>query len=169
MFRDEAVFAEDFLWDDKVRDLVLRIHGWEFVAERRHVRIKLGNSLMESDVVVAARTPRRGYLRFIGVELKECNFYDVLCQGTSKAPLFHVMYVVTSSLYLLSGGDLDSLMEVLRKALRVGVGIILYRRGWPEPILLVEGKLRKEPGGRFSLRRGLDGSYVIDFLGCDHL
>lgn len=165
VFRNDAVLLEDSLWNERVRDLILRIHGWDFVCENRHVRVRVGKSLMESDVVVVARTPRRGYLRFIGVELKDGGFYDVLRQGIEKAPLFHVMYVVTTSLYLLSGFDFEAMLKTLRKAREVGVGIILYRRGWPEPILLLEGRLRKEPVGRFSLQRTFSGDYVVRFEG----
>jgi len=155
------------LYDDKVRDLILGLHGWEFVAERRHLVIKSSPPL-EADVVIAARTPRQGRLRFIGVELKEHNFREVLGQGAIKSTIFNVVYVVTSSLYL----GVKYTFDFLKQAMDSGVGIIYYRPDvCSRPILILSARLNKKPRwiewglGSFKLQKRLDGSVTVVYEG----
>jgi len=133
--RGEMKYKEDYLLDHKVLQLIMNLHDWAFLGCERHVVV--GN---EFDAVAIAET-FGGKPRFIAIELKENDVVKVLRQAMIRSMYVHVAYAVLSSL------DISNYtLPHIEKAVRSGIGIILYDpETMTKPKLIAGARVNKHP------------------------
>ncbi len=133
-------FKEDRLFNERVIELVKRVHGFQLVSVERHKQL---NGL-EVDVYTKWRTTNNRVTRSMLFELKDWGGWDKLVdQAYARLSLADYVYVV----YGDEPANILSHPTPARrfcKLIQDGVGVIAYHNG--EPLFLAKAKYRK-PGG----------------------
>lgn len=132
---------EDEYLDDRVVDVLTKIHGLKDVWVGRHLVIKG----LECDAVIHGHT-EKGFLRTIGVELKRYDVKKVAEQALRRRPLFNYMYFIV-------GFDSDYVLHSLHKngylsdILRNGVGVIVFEfvQDASHPFVLLRSRFNSRP------------------------
>ena len=140
-------YKEDRLFNDKIIDIISRVHGFQLVSVERH---KYLNKL-EIDVYSKWRTRDNRNIRRVIFELKDNGWDKLVDQAYARLKL-------SDYLYIIYGDEPANILSVrvfarkFCKLLEDGIGVIMYHRG--EPLFIAKAKYRK-PGGIYSfLYRG---------------